>query len=42
MSDYFLDGEVVMEIEEMIGEELVTDVNLIYQDNQSTIAMVMK
>ena len=46
LSDYLLQGELVedflMEIGCMINQDVVTDVHLIYQDNQSKTALVMK
>jgi hypothetical protein len=44
LSDYMLEGELVedfvMEIGYMMNEDLITNVHLIYQDNQSTIMLV--
>jgi len=46
LSDYLLEGELIedflMEIGHMIDEDVITDMHLIYQDNQSTMVLVTK
>jgi hypothetical protein len=46
LSDYIIEGELIkdflMELECMMGEDLVKKFHLVYQDSQSTISLVTK